>query len=52
MFARARPASVVRFLSERSTTIDDLRMVAALPKVPFLRASRALGDRLPSFFGE
>ena len=52
MFARADPAAVVRFLGERSTAIDDLQIVAALPKLPFMRA--ALGssaDWLPALFG-
>ena len=49
MFARAEPAAVVRFLGERSTPLDDLRIVAALPKLPFITAAlRAAPDWLPS----
>jgi len=48
MFARAEPAALVRFPGERSTTADDLRIVAALPKAPFLAAAaRSMADRLP-----
>ncbi|GIW88137.1 MAG: lycopene cyclase [Isosphaeraceae bacterium] len=36
LFARAGPDAVVRFLSDRSTAIDDLRIIASLPKWPFL----------------
>jgi lycopene beta-cyclase len=39
MFERAEPAALVRFLSEKSTPIDDLRIVAALPKWPFITAA-------------
>lgn len=39
MFDRADPAAVVRFMGERSTTLDDLRIVAALPKLPFMAAA-------------
>ena len=39
MFEGAEPASVVRFLGERSTLADDLRIVAALPKLPFVRSA-------------
>ena len=39
MFARTDPASLVRFLSERSKIGDDLRIVAALPKIPFMTAA-------------
>ena len=37
MFARTRPAALVRFLTERSTPLDDARLIWALPKLPFLR---------------
>jgi lycopene beta-cyclase len=39
MFSRAKPCSVVRFLGEKSTPIDDLRIVGALPKLPFIAAA-------------
>jgi lycopene beta-cyclase len=39
MFDRADPASVVRFLGERSTAVDDARIIAALPKMPFVAAA-------------
>jgi lycopene beta-cyclase len=39
MFDRADSAAVVRFMGERSTIIDDLRIVAALPKLPFMTAA-------------
>jgi len=52
MFERAEPAAVVRFLGERSTTLDDLRIVAALPKVPFLTAAiRSAPDWLSPLLG-
>ncbi len=48
MFDRTEPAALVRFLSERSTTADDLRIVQALPKIPFmLAAARSIPDWLP-----
>ena len=52
LFAEADPAAVVRFLSERSTPADDLRIVAALPKWPFVvgairAARRAFHDSAP-----
>ena len=51
MFERAEPAAVVRFLGERSTPLDDLRIVGALPKVPFLSAAiRSAPDWLPPRF--
>jgi lycopene beta-cyclase len=37
MFARTDPDALVRFLTERSTPRDEARLVAALPKVPFLK---------------
>lgn len=39
MFARVEPAALVRFLSERSTATDDLQIIAALPKLPFIAAA-------------
>lgn len=39
MFERADPAAVVRFLGEMSTPVDDARIVAALPKWPFIVAA-------------
>lgn len=48
MFDRADPAAVVRFMGERSTTLDDLRIVAALPKLPFMAAAlRSCTDWFP-----
>ena len=47
MFDRTEPAALVRFLSERSTIPDDLRIVAALPKIPFMAAAvRSIPDWL------
>lgn len=41
---------VVRFLSERSSILDELRIVCALPKVPFLAALAVmLVERRPCF---
>ena len=52
MFARADPAAVVRFLGERSTPRDDLRIVAALPKRPFIAAAiRSAPDWSPALRG-
>lgn len=52
MFERADPDAVVRFLGERSTPLDDLRVVAALPKLPFLRAAvRSVAEWLPPLLG-
>ncbi|PZE27918.1 hypothetical protein DEI86_04795 [Curtobacterium sp. MCBD17_028] len=39
MFDRVPGDALVRFLTERSTARDDLRMVLALPTVPFLLAA-------------
>ncbi len=39
MFARSRPESLLRFLSDRSGLLDDLDLIWALPKWPFLRAA-------------
>lgn len=38
LFQHTPPDSLVRFLSDQSTWRDDLRVIAALPKWPFLRA--------------
>ena len=47
MFERAGAAAVVRFLGERSTPMDDLRIVGALPKLPFVASAiRSAIDRL------
>ncbi len=52
MFDQAAPASVVRFLGERSTLMDDLKIVAALPKWPFIQgALRSIRDWLPAVLG-
>ena len=42
MFRHADPSSVVRFLSETSTPVDDVRIVASLPKWPFMAAAARL----------
>ena len=39
MFARVPPAALVRFLSEQSSPADDARLIGALPKLAFCRAS-------------
>jgi lycopene beta-cyclase len=36
MFARTPPAALLRFLGDTSTPVDELRLIAALPKAPFL----------------
>lgn len=47
MFAGLHPDTLVRFLTEKSATIDDLRLVMAMPKAPFLKvAARILGSKL------
>ena len=52
MFDRADPPAVVRFLGERSTAVDDLRIVSSLPKLPFLiSAVRSTRSWLPPLFG-
>jgi len=52
MFERAAPASVVRFLGERSTALDDLKIVAALPKLPFVASAiRSATSRPPRPLG-
>lgn len=37
MFGRVSPGALIRFLTERSTPLEDLRLVLALPKAPFLK---------------
>lgn len=37
MFGRVPPDALVRFLTERSTPMEDLRLILALPKTPFLK---------------
>ncbi|WP_161602085.1 lycopene cyclase family protein [Tautonia marina] len=39
MFDRVDADALVRFLSDQSSLADDLRLIAALPKLPFLRAA-------------
>lgn len=39
LFAGSETDALVRFLCEASTPADDLRIVAALPKLPFMRAA-------------
>ncbi|MEJ7820603.1 MAG: lycopene cyclase family protein, partial [Rubrobacteraceae bacterium] len=39
MFAGVPPESLVRFLTEKSTPADELRLIQALPKTPFLGIS-------------
>jgi lycopene beta-cyclase len=39
MFDRVPPAALVRFLSNESGLRDDLRLISALPKTPFVRAA-------------
>jgi lycopene beta-cyclase len=47
MFAGLPGPLTVRFLTERSTPIDELRLILALPKAPFLRAAATtLAERL------
>lgn len=47
MFAGVPPEPLVRFLTEKSTPADELRLVMALPKKPFLKIAgrMAFGDR-------
>lgn len=43
MFAGLRPDTLVRFLTEKSTPTDELRLILAMPKIPFLKiATRML----------
>jgi lycopene beta-cyclase len=37
MFAGVPPDSLVRFLTEKSTPLDEARLIQALPKTPFLK---------------
>ena len=47
MFAGMPPDPLVRFLTEKSTPLDEARLVGALPKGPFLRLGvRAIMERL------
>ncbi|CAN5740346.1 lycopene cyclase family protein [soil metagenome] len=47
MFTGLPPDTLVRFLTEKSTLSDDLRLVLAMPKMPFLKiAVRMLARRL------
>ena len=51
MFHRADPAALVRFLGDQSTLCDDLRIISALPKTPFLAAAlRSCPDWFPARF--
>jgi lycopene beta-cyclase len=43
MFERVPPAALVRFLSNESGLRDDARLIAALPKMPFVRAALRRG---------
>ena len=48
MFAGVPPDALVRFLTEKSTPLDEARLVGALPKTPFLKlAAKALLEGLP-----
>jgi hypothetical protein len=44
MFAGTPPDPLVRFLTERSSPLDDARLIRALPKLRFLRL--AAGEAL------
>lgn len=47
MFERVPPDSMVRFLTERSSPLDEARLIRALPKPPFIGlAGRAVLDSL------
>jgi lycopene beta-cyclase len=49
MFVGVPPDPLVRFLTEKSTPLDEARLIRALPKTPFLGlVSRALLGKLPS----
>lgn len=47
LFHRAPTAILLRFLTDESSLYDDVRIIAALPKIPFLRAA---AQRLKSRF--
>ena len=48
MFAGVPPGPLVRFLTEKSSPLDEARLVGALPKLPFLRTvGEELIDRAP-----
>jgi lycopene beta-cyclase len=52
MFEAVRPDSLVRFLGDHSDVRDDLRLIAALPKWPFLDAAvRSASTWLPLLAG-
>ncbi len=49
MFVGVPPDPLVRFLAEKSTPLDEVRLIRALPKTPFLGlAARVLLGKLPS----
>ena len=49
MFAGVSPDSLVRFLTEKSTPLDEARLIRALPKTPFLKlAARTLLETSPA----
>jgi lycopene beta-cyclase len=49
MFAGVPPDSLVRFLTEKSTPLDEARLIRALPKTPFLKlAARTLLEKSPA----
>lgn len=49
MFAGVPPDSLVRFLTEKSTPLDEARLIRALPKTPFLKlAARTLLEGSPA----
>lgn len=48
MFANVPPDALVRFLTEKSTPLDEARLIRALPKKPFLAvAVRSLLEKYP-----
>ncbi len=49
MFVGVPPDPLVRFLTEKSTPLDEARLIRALPITPFLwLVGRALLGKLPS----
>ena len=47
MFDRVPPEAMLRFLTERSSLLDEARLIRALPKTPFVSiAARAALERL------